>query len=500
MTRLFDVLPCVAVAWGVLAIGGVYPWAYYPLLAVAFVSGMYELWRGRRALGTGHLRAMAGALALLTAATSLQLVPLSQSVRRAISPSTDAILQQYIVGYAARAASTSHPLSIDPGATAVALMFIVVFGVFLLGLIVRGSRRGADDLVVTVTAVGAAVAIAALVQRASGTEKVYGLWQPYLRTAVPYGPFVNRNHFAGWMLMALPFILGSGMQHLRRDGERTDARRTLIWLGSRQASWVVLAGGIALVMGLALALSLSRSGAATLVLIMCLVCGALLASGSKRSRLATAYAVFFLVVAFGWGGSRELGARFADASRSARDRIEVWKDAARVARAFPIAGTGLNTYGTVMLFYQQADAATHYAQAHNDYLQLAAEGGALVGIPALLLLATVGVGIRDRVRRSGLEPARAGAIVGVVAILLQETADFSLQMPGNAVLFCVLCAETMRRSSVAWRAEPVPGQTAEVTTRAVKAAPRLARDAPLGDDSSGDINLRELDSLGTARH
>ena len=35
---------------------------------------------------------------------------------------------------------------------------------------------------------------------------------------------------------------------------------------------------------------------------------------------------------------------------------------------------------------------------------------------------------------------RRGAVVGLLAIALQEIVDFSLQMPGNAFLFAVLCA------------------------------------------------------------
>ena len=35
---------------------------------------------------------------------------------------------------------------------------------------------------------------------------------------------------------------------------------------------------------------------------------------------------------------------------------------------------------------------------------------------------------------------RRGAVTGLVAIALQESVEFSLQMPGNAVMFALLCA------------------------------------------------------------
>jgi hypothetical protein len=442
LNRLFNFLPCIAVAWGVLALGGVHPWAYYPLLGMTLASGVYEVWHARDRLHAASVRGIAGALALIAAAASLQLLPLPTSVREAISPATDRLLGEYAVGYAA---SAMRPLSIDPGATVIALIFLVSLGTFFVGLIVRSSRRGIDDVVLTVTVVGAVIAIAALVQRASGTERVYGVWEPLLPTAVPYGPFVNRNHFAGWMLMALPFVLASGVAQLRADSGRRDARGTLVWLGSPQASWVLLAWGVSIVMGLALVLSLSRSGIATMALAACMLCGALVVTRSRRRRIAVVYTGIFLAVAFGWGGTQALSERFGEASHSVRARAAVWNDAVGVVRAFPVAGTGLNTYGTSMLFFQRADPANHYAQAHNDYLQLAAEGGLLIGIPALLLLAAVGRGMFDQLTRGAVEPTRVGAIVGVAAVLLQEMTDFSLQMPGNAVLFCVLCAAALRQ-------------------------------------------------------
>ncbi len=40
---------------------------------------------------------------------------------------------------------------------------------------------------------------------------IYGFWRS-ISGGDSYGPFVNRNHFAGWMLMTLP---GHAWPHLR---------------------------------------------------------------------------------------------------------------------------------------------------------------------------------------------------------------------------------------------------------------------------------------------
>ena len=135
-----------------------------------------------------------------------------------------------------------------------------------------------------------------------------------------------------------------------------------------------------------------------------------------------------------------------------RRRVEIWADSWRLARKFPITGSGLNTFGSAMLVHQTVDLNEHLAQAHNDYLQLLAEGGALVCIPAALAIVVVASTVRRRFRGVPVESPdywiRVGAVTGILAIALQEAADFSLQMPGNAVLFVLLLSLAARPASV----------------------------------------------------
>src|SRR4029077_10276375 len=111
---------------------------------------------------------------------------------------------------------------------------------------------------------------------------------------------------------------------------------------------------------------------------------------------------------------------------------------------------GLNTYGVATLFYQQHDLAQYYAQAHNDYLQLAAEGGLLLLVPAAACVVAFITAVRRRFKEETSTSGywvRVGAVTGLAAIALQETVEFSLQMPGNAVLFAVLCGIALHDSN-----------------------------------------------------
>jgi O-antigen ligase len=115
-----------------------------------------------------------------------------------------------------------------------------------------------------------------------------------------------------------------------------------------------------------------------------------------------------------------------------------------VIRAFPVAGTGMNTYGIAMLFHQRHDVGVHYSAAHNDYLQLFADGGLLVGLPACWLVLRAARSITTRFRETTDDDQtrwiRVSAVVGIVSIALQELFDFSLQIPSNAFMVTVLCA------------------------------------------------------------
>ena len=128
-----------------------------------------------------------------------------------------------------------------------------------------------------------------------------------------------------------------------------------------------------------------------------------------------------------------------------------------------------------MLFFQTSDRNQHFAEAHGDYLQLAAEGGLLVCGAALLLLVLVVRETRQRFQESAGDPAgywiRVGAVTGLVAIARQEIRDFSLQMPGNAALCCVLVGIAIQRP------RPRRGRRAGVATAAARSYVQMCPNA-----------------------
>ena len=70
-------------------------------------------------------------------------------------------------------------------------------------------------------------------------------------------------------------------------------------------------------------------------------------------------------------------------------------------------------------------------------------------LPAAACLVSFIVAVRRRFKEETSTSdywVRVGAVTGLAAIALQETVEFSLQMPGNAALFALLCGIALHGS------------------------------------------------------
>ena len=438
-------LALAAVGWGALAFGGAYPWAYWPLSLMMLAAGGLGI-ATRAGTVTLSDRRLVAAFALPGAAIAIQLIPLPLEWLRVVSPNVEGILEKVDFAYGA-GLTRFHSLSIDRSATLVSLVLFAALIVLMMGLARTMALRPPRTLVEVLTVVGVSLALIGIVQKPLYAGRLLGFWTPEA-TGSPFGPFVNKNHFAGWMLMALPLSLGllcAGLERALRD-VRSGWRHKVLWLSSAEANRLILLATGALIMSLSLVLTMSRSGISALALSIVLM-GVVITrglNGRSRRAVGAVYLVVLLGAAIAWVGVDVLATRFANTNwNEFNDRRGAWLDALGVVGAFPLTGTGLNTYATVARFYQRHDLSSFYGEAHNDYLQVLAEGGALVAIPAMICVIALGWEILRRMRHDRPGSSwwlRRAAVTAIVAIGLQESVEFSLQMPGNAALFAVVCA------------------------------------------------------------
>jgi O-antigen ligase len=436
-------LIAVIIALGTIAFGAVYPWGYVPLFVAASAIGVTGLYRGGL---PRDLRPLATSLFIVCAAVAIQLLPMPPGVLARVSPATPALLESYDLIFAGATAWT--PISIRPQNTAVAVLALCAVSLYLLGLPGLLAPRTLRSLPGAIATVAVPLALYGIYTREYNNGLIYGFWHPLDGGGSnQFGPFVNRNHFGGWMLMTLGVLIGSLFGHFEGvlQGARAGESITLARLSSRSANQLLRTGAVVVLGVVAVFWSLSRSSILGLAAAMTLFVW--LASRRRRLGARRRVAIVSLGAAVltgvAWRGLDRVLAWFQD-ERNLLSRFDAWRDAWEVIRAFPLFGTGLNTFGDAMLFYQTRNPGFHMAQAHNDYLQLAAEGGLLVVVPAAATALVLVLAINRNLRATRAESRgywiRAGASIGLAAVALQEVFEFSLQIPVNALLFATLAA------------------------------------------------------------
>jgi putative inorganic carbon (HCO3(-)) transporter len=381
-------------------------------------------------------------LAALAAAvvTVLQALPLPRGVVDLLSPHAALVR----LSLALEPSSPAWlPFSIDGRATLWASA--VTAGAIALFFAARTvlARGGVRQTVRGISALGFLFSVVAIAQAATAGRLIYWRFPTEYEGPLPFGPFVNRNHFATWVIMAAPLCLGYIVARANKSETKSagiNPRARLARLADGRTLWLTAAG--AMMIG-ALLLSLSRSGILSLA-------GAGATSMLVLRRQASAgrgwWLVGILAVTVGLGLSRAdlpaLTDRFVRSGSSVENRLRIWRDTAPVVQDFWLTGTGAGTYRTAMLYYQRSDRVVQFNQAHNHYLQATAEGGiVLLAIVAGALGALAGA-VRERLASegSGVYWIRAGAVCGLIAVALQSLWETGLVMPANAALAAVLAA------------------------------------------------------------
>jgi O-antigen ligase len=300
---------------------------------------------------------------------------------------------------------------------------------FLVTQILRRTSH-VQALTVTFSVYGFLLASFALLQSLSSTAKLYWLRTPRMGGWI-FGPYVNHNHYAGLMEMLVPIPLVFSLTRGAR--------------GPRK----IMAGVAAALMAGTIFLSGSRGGMLAFVVEMGLL--AVVVVWGQQSRKMTLALATFLVIGVGlvlWLGGSELAKRLATihadtkTELSGGTRLDIDRDALRMAHRKPILGWGLGTFPDVYPEFRSFHTNFFINEAHNDYLQLLVEMGGLGFATMLWFLWGV---YRNGIKKlknwpEDLNGAVAlAALLGVTGILVHSLVDFNLQIPANAALFYVLC-------------------------------------------------------------
>jgi putative inorganic carbon (HCO3(-)) transporter len=429
------------VAWTVFAFGGIHPAA---LIVPGVACVALAVARRPAVAWNSPTRTLDLRLLVLLAAMGLQLVPLPRALVKGISPAALDVEQ----AFALVPLDGLRPLTINLHDSISALLLLG--GLFLLFFTARGTceEGGVRTLARIIAVTGLVVSGIALAQNATAKGLMYWRFAPGREGPYPFGPFVNRNHFATWAMMAVPLCAGYLAAHAAAHPYKAAAswrRRVLAAFDGR--AWMLIASSLLLIV--ATAASLSRSGLAGLA--AALTCSVLLmrqGSETRRARAPRAATYFgLLAIAATVGILTEVGpgviaSRFGASGVAVADRLAIWHDTLPVLKDFWLTGTGVGTFQPAMAVYQRSKPEVIFNQAHNHYLQVAAEGGLLVGIPVVIALAALlrAAWTSLRADRSPMYFIRAGAASGLAGVAAQSLWETGLTIPANAALAAVLVA------------------------------------------------------------
>jgi O-antigen ligase len=379
-------------------------------------------------------------LALCLVVTAGQLVPLPSSVHDTLTPNGTAVARAVALG--AQAPPPRAPTTIDPESTVWALAlgaaYIALFWcareIFAFGG-VRKTVRG-------IAVVGLALTVLVAVQRTTSPKLLYWKWQPLSAGAAPYGPFVNRNALAAWLAMAIPLAIGYVIARRQSDPER--GRGFAASVAAIDSTTLLLAGSACLMM-VGLLGSLSRSGifAAGIGLTMFIVLSQARATSGRAAAGVAASVIAVVAFASMYANLGALAVRMQETTELGEwGRPVIWRDTVAMIRDFPLTGVGAGAFKRGMLVYQEGSRQFFFNHAHNEYLQLVAEGGLLLAVPAALAIVAGVVAIAARLRadHSAVFWIRIGAIAGLIAAAIQSIFDTSLRTPADGILFAVVAA------------------------------------------------------------
>jgi O-antigen ligase len=417
-------LLCSMIVFAVITYGAVDALAISILGVGTLVLVVLWFWDGWRA---GRLQIGYNALLLpligLAVLGTLQLLPLARA-----TPGSDVLR-----------IPASAALSMDPFATRMFVVRTILLAVFLAAAFLHiNTVSRVKKTAIFLLSFGTLMAFFGIIQKLAEPGAIYGMRET--PQAIPFGPYVNQHHFAALMVMLSGPAIGLIASRVRRDMlpllliAAAMLAIAVVFSGSRggMLSYTAMAATIA-------AAYLMRRGDAS--------------DGEDRSKLATllpaaagmallAAVIVGAVIMLGAGENLLRGVGLGGVTDDiSSGRLHFWQVALQIFASNPVLGAGLDAFGSAFTQFDTRNGMFRVEQAHNDYLQILADGG-IIGF--LCVAAFVFILLRQgyaRMRGAAgdwLSGLQAGAFAGCVGVLLHSFFDFPLRTHANAYVFLLL--------------------------------------------------------------
>jgi O-antigen ligase len=311
--------------------------------------------------------------------------------------------------------------------TRIELLLLLAY-LLLLFLAVQ-AFRSLQDLRVFVwfgMGLGFVASVFGILQHLTFNGKLYWFREMHYG-GVPFGPYANRNHFAGFVELVLPLAL------------------VPLVLGRVRRERLAVVGLFAVLPVVALFLSASRGGIVSLGVQFTLLAYLILRRRGLGKQLLAGTAVLLVALLMvSWLGVGQIVQRFSSfqslevtEGKRAAMRRGTW----RIFLDHPLAGTGLGTFQIVYPPYETLYDGKIVNHTHNDYLEALAETGALGGLCCAWFLVVLLRRSLARLRQNDYSFVGALQLSGMVActgFLVHALVDFNFHIPSNLLLFFLM--------------------------------------------------------------
>jgi O-antigen ligase len=317
--------------------------------------------------------------------------------------------------------------TVSPYSTRIELLLLLAY-LLLLFLAVQAFRTLEDwrGFVWFGMGLGFLVSVFGILQHLTFNGKLYWFREMHYG-GIPFGPYANRNHFAGFAELVMPLAL------------------VPLVLGRVRRERLAVIGLFAVLPIAALFLSASRGGIVSFFVQLALLAYLLLRRrGLGKHLLGVAAVLLAALLMVTWLGVGQILQRFSSLQSlevTVGKRAAMRKGTWRIFLDHPLAGTGLGTLQIVYPPYETLYDGKIVNHTHNDYLEALAETGVLGGLCCAWFLVALLLKSFSRLRQNNYSFAGTLQLSGMVAcagVLVHALVDFNFHIPSNLLLFFLM--------------------------------------------------------------
>jgi O-antigen ligase/tetratricopeptide (TPR) repeat protein len=382
-------------------------------------------------------------LSLLLAFIALQLVPLPVGLVRVIAP---AVYDAYspVISMTGEA---WIPLSIHQQATLQELFrFAAYCFIYILTIQLLVDHQRLKRTLFAITWLGAGIALMAILQKVGSPKLIYW-FRAVPDNALPFGPWINPNQYAGFMEMLSPIALGMFLFYRPRVNRDLSLRSKVVDFFALPGSSLYLFLGLAsCLMAISVFVSLCRGGIITICLSLIVFVGFHKIKKQQNGRIAVFVLVSCLIVAVSWFGWDTVIAEFDRGVNRAGElhdgRFEIWSDSYMIIKSFLLTGSGFGTFIDIYPSFRTMPGEAIVDHAHNDYIEVLTDGG-VIGfvLSGWFVFSVLSHGWKMiRARRDQFAVLIGiGCFTGIIALLMHSVTDFNMHNGAVGLYFFFMC-------------------------------------------------------------